>query len=579
MGAYDIIMSWISPLTDPMRGFELHAQNMNSIHSTAVQQFTTNAQGLQTNTIASGQFADAITNSAQDFTNVVYGLSAMADTANKLDGITEEFTTTVSRLLAAGERAAAALEGESALTEITADVDVAAVAEAGANPIADVAAIILTLIDGALLIETMKELGQEVHDSVQSLIRNLWEIYYAVYPPVPPAPTPMVRPPSWASKPVDPNQLRNLVIKYGYLAQTPAEKMQLENIMKGLLQKGLTPEQIEGMMTDLTATKSSNQQILTFLNGLVRVDPLNPDSPSGTQILNFFNSTKSRTNYSLTRFVQQYSEIAGIPGSDRLLERLITSMPAKGDAIQDDNSAKGYNYEWDWVVAHKDNIARIEDVTASANGKKNEQAADIVMKSGLFTQGAVVDVKSYSWTKFDALLNQQRPLTDSELYAKMQATIRQIKRDNQIYNQTLITDASGNPLDSNGNPTTDPKKYTYKNNDHQFPIVYCFDSHGGKDNVPQKVVDMLSQQGVTVMSSPPDKVYQPSPAVQDAINAQKARQQQAANQQIQGRNDKIGALEGAERVVNRLRQIVTGGSGVPQLPGPGDTPLPLPGGE
>ncbi|GCE19510.1 hypothetical protein [Dictyobacter kobayashii] len=140
MSAYDIIMGWISPLIDPMQGFSAHAQNMNSVHSTAVQQFNSNAQGLQTNTIASGQFADAITNSATDFSNIVYSLSAMGDAANKLESITEEFTTTVSRILGAAERASAALEGEAGLTEVTADVDIAAVAEAGANPIADIAA-------------------------------------------------------------------------------------------------------------------------------------------------------------------------------------------------------------------------------------------------------------------------------------------------------------------------------------------------------------------------------------------------------------------------------------------------------
>jgi hypothetical protein len=62
------------------------------------------------------------------------------------------------------------------------------------------------------------------------------------------------------------------------------------------------------------------------------------------------------------------------------------------------------------------------------------------------------------------------------------------------------------------------------------------------------VVDALAKKGVTVMSSPPDKVYQPMQSVQNAIKQQQSSQQQATQQQIEAPHDKIGVLKSEENV-------------------------------
>jgi len=539
MSVFDKLVQWFSIILEPMQEFGSHAQNMNSIHSNAMQQFHNNINPLQENTILNGDLAKAINNSANDFIALDLQLSLAADELDKLASISADFQTAINRIMTAIDSAAAKIEGDSILTEITTDVDAAAVIEGGANPIADVAGIILTIIDGALVIDTLKDLGENVYETVKDLKQDLTDLAYAIDPPTPPEPKPIAKTPSWQNNPVSQQDLQTLQQTYGNLAHTPEQQQELDNALKGLLQKGLTPQQINSIMTKLQATGCSDEQILTFLGGLVREDPLYPNSPSASQIIGFINSTSGRKKYTLQKYVQQYSEFAQIPGANRLLERLIVSIQP-GTNVEKDAGSKGYNYEWNWVLGHKDQIARIEDAAPNASGTKNEQAADIVMKSGPFTQGAVVDVKNFSWSKFDTKTDTYRPLTSSELRDNLKDTLKQVKRDITVYN-------------SGG---------------HKYPIVYCFDSHGGKDAVPQTVVDALYKQGVTyVMSSPPDKVYQPSPDVLKQMQEQQAQQQPAIN-------NTSATKESIENIVGTLRKIATGGGETPQLPGPGPIALP-----
>jgi hypothetical protein len=488
MGALDILQSWISPYADPMKGLQPHINALNSNHSDAVNAFRTAVyqlfpgQALQQNTIISGEFANAVHNCAMDFSETAINISELATDVNKLALLLVEVDQCVTTLEAAVEEAAALLEGEAGLIEITGDVDIAAVAEGGLNPIADAAALILTIIVGAVVIQTMENLAQEIYRTIKDLIndihniadivvadyQDLQNLKNAIYPGDAKQPYTGNSQPAWKSnlgnvtqQQIDTvlnSQVNGKDLKSYF---PPDQQAQLADIIKSLLAMGFTPDQINkcmAMLLDPTLGLST-ANILLFWQGILSSDAY-PNSPKPGDVVDrvteLYNGDKNRQSgtgnkkYTLSDLVNMYAQIANIPGAGRLMQLLMVS-------VYDNNIFNGYWFELQWAAAHKDTIARLEDLD-----QNKKQAADAVMKSGWFTKGAIVDTKCWS--------------NDSIAKGK-DALVGTVTRDKKLYPgyPIVMVFASKNP---NGTPTV----------------------------VPANVLKELTAEGATVMTSPPDTV-------------------------------------------------------------------------
>ncbi len=487
MSVLSILLDWVSSMTDPMKVFRSYADDLNGVHNDALQSFRELVyrldpnQALQQNTIISGDFANAIQQTAQDFLRTEEDLSLFESAYNRLLEIADELENTALGIETSVEATATELTADLVLVEVTTDVDIAAVAEGGANPIADVAGIILTIVAGAEVIDALKTLAEDIYNDVQRLKNDLHNLELATYPPTAPEPKHVaVKPPSWKSVVLSGSQLQelsSLMGSYGYLATGKYNLQQIQNIMHSLLQMGLTQSDIQNIMGKLLdpSRNLSHDQILDFLNGIVTNNGDNPNSPSADQIKSFFSlSTRSNAQYPLAQIVSEYANIAAIPGASRLLAALIETSANKDD--KNKNGYRGYQFELKWVDAHRDQIARVEDIRqVQRKGKPiqgNTQAADVVFKSGPFTKGAVVDTKSYTWVDY----------IDGKPVEKPQWQIDLTIRD-------FLIQAKGDEANYPG-----------------YPLVFVFDAGSSRGALPVSVIKALTAQGVTVMTSPPDKV-------------------------------------------------------------------------
>lgn len=501
MSVIDTLLNWIAPFLGPMQDFSIYANEMNGVHSNSLQSFRQvvytldPSQALQQNTIISGEFANALSNTGLDFTQTELDLSEMALEINKLYQLCQYFADCVSSMLDAVATASAEVADDAVIAEVAADVDIAAVAEGGFNPIADILGIILTIIAGAEIIAAIQQLAESIYQDIQGLIGDVKSLQDVIYPETAPQPYLGNIQPGWQTnpKPFDPQDVTALVNQFQ--ASFPGQTITLQTTIENLMKLGLTKDQIAQIINTCLATGCSPSDILLFLQGLLKSDGTSPNTPTPAQIMQRIGElsrgrgTNNQPN--LKQVIELYAQIAGIPGAGRLLERLMTAPYANGNV-------QGYFFELQWCAEHKDQIARIEDVTKDGNSV--QQAADVVMKSGPFTKGAIVDTKSWGWP-----ISQDR----------IDRMLRQVAKDKKDY--------------------------------PGYPIVYVFDSSRG--DVPENVIKALTDAGVTVMSSPPDRVLG------------------VGDQNLPGpHTDPARLLQSAANVV--ATAISTGQSQQPQLPQP-----------
>lgn len=534
MGVLDILYNWVAPFLDPMKGFRAHGQSLSQIHANSLAQFqkyqgnlddmkmdsipvTKQNNPLQQNT--RGNFADALNNTGTDFIQLERDLSNAVGDIDKLAKVAEDFDTIIGRIELALEEASLKLEGEEGLMEITAEVDIAAVAEGGVNVIADVAGLILTIIEGSLLIETLKDLGQEIYDDVQRLKQDLYFLKNARPLPTAPEPTKKTYSPTWSTNPLDAQQLKDIQdLKDAY------PNLAKDDVFKKLFQKGFDKQQIIDLINKLKGAGATDDQIFAFLKAITTAEQDSPyykNSPTPQTILNFVDMMGRAKNYPLSKFIQDFGSISHIPGSDRLLQYIMMQTGKKGQ--QD-----GYLYELKWIAEHKNDVARIEDVAEDANGANiNRQAADVVMKGNpnAFVTGAIVDTKSIDWSDVAPDKASKNRPTQRTMPDTLRQLLNQIGRDKTLY--------------------------------PGYPIVYCYDS--SKEPPPAIVVKTLMEKGVTVMSSPPDRIIAPP------------------QQQNDPQRTKIQDLQNAVNGIDQIRQILNGGGSVPQLPGSSGGPQISPG--
>ncbi len=257
MGAFATLLSWLSPVLQPLTDFRSNVTKLNTIHQDSVQTFGMLAGGLvepQTGPDAfTGELADAFWNDVQTYLNTENALSGggvgVAEGGVIDDAIVacEECATDVT---GAAEVAAGEIAGDAVLDEVTAVVDVAAVAEAGANPIADVAAIILTVIAGAAILGTLITLAWAIYNAVQRWQQAMNNISNRPLPKLPPNPTP-VPAPTPVVPPINQQQL------------TPQQQQEVNDIIAILTKEGIPYSQSD--IENLVRQGYDRQSILDIL--------------------------------------------------------------------------------------------------------------------------------------------------------------------------------------------------------------------------------------------------------------------------------------------------------------------------
>ena len=201
MGALATLLNWLTPVLHPLTEFRANVTKLNTIHQDSIQTFSMLASGLvapQAGPEAfTGELSDAFWAEMQTYLNAESALTgasvsvAEGGVIGEAIAVCEECATEVT---GAAEVAAGEIAGDVVLDEITGIVDVAAVAEAGANPVADVAAIILTIVAGAALLATIIKLAWDIYNAVQQWQRMMHNIGDTPLPKLPPNPTPVVGP-------------------------------------------------------------------------------------------------------------------------------------------------------------------------------------------------------------------------------------------------------------------------------------------------------------------------------------------------------------------------------------------------
>jgi hypothetical protein len=399
MGAFATLLSWLSPVLHPLTDFRNNVTKLNTIHQDSVQTFGLLAGGLvepQTGPDAfTGELADAFWNDVQTYLNTENALSGggvgVAEEGVIDDAILacEECATDVT---GAAEVAAGEIAGDAVLDEVTAVVDVAAVAEAGANPIADVAGIILTVIAGAAILGTLITLAWAIYNAVQRWQQAMNNISNRPLPKLPSNPTP-VPAPTPVIPPVNLNQEQSLKKLEKEFPDVPPD------VIAWLLAQGLTEQQIRNILKKLVAGGMSRLQIQQFF------DKISSIGLDNDQIAKFLKNHAD----DIPKIWQMYSQVSNISGIDLVLYDI-----ANGSKT----NYKGSFFQLQWLVAHKDIVASVEAVDAN-----NKQAADIILKDG-----TVIDVKSYDW-------KSQKSLDDllKKIHQEDDTAYNRIKRQIERY--------------------------------------------------------------------------------------------------------------------------------------------------
>ncbi len=259
MNALATLLKWLAPLLQPLTEFRGNIAKLTSVHQDSVKTFATLAGGLvetQTGPEAfTGQLSEAFWSDVQAYLTAERALigagvevagAGATGVAGEAAVACEECATEIT---GAAEVAAAAVAGDAALEEVTGVVDVAAVAEGGANPIADVAAGILTLIVGAVLVGTLIKLGWDIFHAIQSWMRSMQQIGDQPLPVLPPNPKPVNAQKS-GSSPVTPQPL------------TPEQKQRVQDLMQQF------PGVDQSVIEDLVKLGYDDASISAILRGV-----------------------------------------------------------------------------------------------------------------------------------------------------------------------------------------------------------------------------------------------------------------------------------------------------------------------
>lgn len=199
MSVLDSLKKWFSVVTNPLGGANKVADDLNNAHQDFMRGFASimtnmmaqqvavkaaNCTATDLATAMSGDGAEAIRSEALSYLQVSASVTPTPDLvlagvsvqgasqgANEVSQLTE-FGNLSSKAVAdieeALENAAEKIGEDAALDTVTEVVDGAAIAEAGANPIADAVAIILTIIAAAFFLKTLYDMAWAIYDAIQT---------------------------------------------------------------------------------------------------------------------------------------------------------------------------------------------------------------------------------------------------------------------------------------------------------------------------------------------------------------------------------------------------------------------------
>ncbi|HEY1349879.1 MAG TPA: hypothetical protein VGF67_09665 [Ktedonobacteraceae bacterium] len=174
MSVLDVVENWLSPITDPLKELPGHLDMMQQTHLNSLADFQSFMSDITVNAPPGEQWtgisAEEAAQWVQEYMACEQALSAPGAT---LDLVAVATNTAVSDVEVASETLAAAVADDTVITEVTAAVDVADVAQAGLDPVTDLAGLILTIVDIALYFSALAAFGWAIYQATQTLINAL----------------------------------------------------------------------------------------------------------------------------------------------------------------------------------------------------------------------------------------------------------------------------------------------------------------------------------------------------------------------------------------------------------------------
>jgi hypothetical protein len=293
----------------------------------------------------------------------------------------------VAEITADAGVAATEMAGDVVLDEVTGIVDVAAVVEGGANPIADVAGIILTLMAGAVLLVSLTKFAWDIYNSIQQWQRSMYRAGDMPLPQLPPNPQPVATPVSPLNPPVNQNL-------------TPQQGREVNDILTQLSKEGvngISQFDIENLVRQGYDRESILNILLTGI----------PTTLSKAQMDAKLKDLQSRIDESQATFTPKEKRIA----------YLLSSEGKHVIALPQQNSSGGRNPDSlvDGVVTEFKTLAPAPKV--DSNTIRNDLQRSI--KRGGQARNVIIDARGTILTEVEALRglarmkNLSRGLLDS----------------------------------------------------------------------------------------------------------------------------------------------------------------------
>ncbi len=203
MSAFDLLQHWLQPLLDPLNEVRSVIEQPLSIHQEAVSTFATLIAGLYEGPDEfQGEAADAVKATTESYlhaeaqfsgagtaTTGTFAAAAVltmpgASTDIALESAAEASGECAVEITDAAATAATEMGADAGLDAVTEVVDVAAVAQAGLDPVTDIPAGILTAIDLGTKIAILAALGWSIFQAVQRWIGDMNRLGHMTWPPV-----------------------------------------------------------------------------------------------------------------------------------------------------------------------------------------------------------------------------------------------------------------------------------------------------------------------------------------------------------------------------------------------------------
>lgn len=336
MGALAVVENFLSPITQPLNDLSSPLSDMQTTHTGALDQFEQLLKELQgtgsSDDFWGGTAAQDAVSEAEQYLTSARSLSAPEMTVDLVKGATN---TALDGMEDAAVDLAADVADDTVLTEVTAAVDVADVAQAGLDPITDAIGIILTVIDVLLYMTAIAQFAWAIYQAIQTWTNAVNQAGSKPQPKLPKHP-----------------------VASSQTAEELAKKYQSEGIdvdaamIQELLNAGYTPEQIDEIINNLVRAygkKGVRNALATLLT--VGLTPAQAVTISG--ILPELNNPNGSP---------ASSYLKGKPGDDVYADILAamlmqTTQEAKAElsslqsAIQKARVRKGSNLTQDEIIA------------------------------------------------------------------------------------------------------------------------------------------------------------------------------------------------------------------------------------